>query len=198
MLANKNILMIKSFLGVMRGNDKEIDIILPKMYVKDVYNINYDFLKHRNLTNLIFDIDNTILPVGGMNVPDELISLFKKLRKDFNICLVSNNTKERVIPIADSLEIECMYLANKPKEETFDRTLEILCSNKKNTVMVGDQMLSDIKGANMYGIYTIMVDPVSNKHNIKTLVARILQKLMIKKIKKKGVFVEKKYYEKEM
>ena len=63
--------------------------------------------------------------------------------------------------------------------------------------MIGDQMLSDIKGANMYGLYTVMVDPVSTKHDVKTGISRILQKIMIKKFAKKNIFQEKKYYEKE-
>lgn len=196
-MANKNILMLKSFVKVMKNEEEEIKVVLPKMYAEDVFQINYEFLKNKKLTNLIFDIDNTILPVGDIKVPEELINLFKTLEKDFNICLMSNNVKERVLPVAEILETSYLFDAGKPLKESFDNALNLLKSKKENTVMIGDQMLSDIKGANMYGLYTVMVDPVSTKHDIKTGVSRILQKIMMKKLTKKGIFKEKNYYEKE-
>ena len=56
--------------------------------------------------------------------------------------------------------------------------------------MIGDQMLSDIVGANKYGIYTILVDPLENKYDIKTGTSRVLQNIMMKKIK----FKQGNYY----
>ena len=63
--------------------------------------------------------------------------------------------------------------------------------------MIGDQMLSDIKGAKKYGLYTVMVDPAVSKHDIKTGTQRILQKIMMKKLAKKGLFKENEYYDRK-
>lgn len=196
-MANKNIIMIKSFIKVIKNDKDEINLILPKLYAKNIFEIDYAFLKQKKIKNLIFDIDNTILPVGDINVNERLVETFRTLKKEFNVCIMSNNNESRVLPVAETLKIKYLFEAGKPNKESFEKALEILNAKKGNTAMIGDQMLSDIKGANGFGIYSIMVDPVSYKHDVKTLVSRILQKIMMKKLSIKKIFVEKKYYKKE-
>ena len=87
-----------------------------------------------------------------------------------------------------------LYEAKKPNKQAYDKALAILDSNNDNTVMIGDQMLSDINGANEYGLYTILVDPLTNKYDIKTGTSRLLQNIMIKKLEKKNIFHRKNYY----
>lgn len=194
-MASKNIEMLKTFLKVMQGKEEEINLIIPNSYVKDVYSINYMELQKKGYNNIIFDIDNTILPVNITDVPEKLIKLFKKLSKDkIKVCIVSNNKLERVRPVATKLDVLYLCEAKKPKKEAFANALKILNSNINDTVMVGDQMLTDIKGANEYGLYSILVDPVDNKYDIKTGTSRILQNMMIKRLEKKNIFHKKSYY----
>lgn len=189
----KNTEMLKCFFKVM--TDKNEKVVVPDMYAADVYSIDYDFLAKQKLYNLIFDIDNTILPVNEINVPESLIELFNKLdKKGFNILIVSNNSKERVIPVAYKLETGYLFKADKPKTCAFDKALVALDAKKENTAMIGDQMLTDIKGANEYGIYSILVDPVSNSYDIKTGTSRVLQNIMTKKLEKRKVFMRNNYY----
>ncbi len=191
----KNTEMLKCFFKVM--TDKNENVVVPDMYAPDVYNIDYDFLHKQKLYNLIFDIDNTILPVNEINIPESLIELFNQLdKKGFNILIVSNNSKERVIPVAYKLETGYLFKADKPKASAFDKALVALDAKKENTAMIGDQMLTDIKGANEYGIYSILVDPVSNSYDIKTGTSRILQNIMTKKLEKRKVFMRNNYYKK--
>lgn len=191
---SKNSEMLKSFFKVLKGDKTEIDLILPNMYASSVYSINYKLL-NKKYKNLIFDLDNTLLPVGKIEVNEELVNLFQKIGKDFNICLVSNNSKERVLPVAKILETGYLYKAGKPKKEAFDKALILLDATKENTAVIGDQMLSDIKGANEYGLFSVMVEPISNIHDFKTKTNRVLQKIMIKKLEKKGIFKEKEFYD---
>ena len=187
--------MIKSFIKVMAGNEKEISLILPDMYAKDVYSIDYDYLKDNGYDNLIFDIDNTILPVNDMVVPLELIDFFGDLKNNgFNICIVSNNGQERVLPVAEKLDVSCLFMAGKPKKSAFDKALMVMNSKTGDTVMIGDQMLSDIKGANQYFLYSILVDPVSDYYDFKTGTSRVLQNIMIKKLSKLNKFRQCDYY----
>lgn len=192
---SKNVEMIKSFIKVMTGNEKEISLILPDMYVKDIYSIDYDYLKDNGYDNLLFDIDNTILPVNDVVVPSELIDFFRSLKsKGFNICVVSNNGQERVLPVAEKLDVSCLFMAGKPNKSAFDKALMVLNSKTGDTVMVGDQMLSDIKGANQYFLYSILVDPVSDFYDVKTGTSRVLQNIMIKKLGKLNRFKQCDYY----
>ncbi len=194
-MANKNKEMLKTFFGVMFNNKKSIDLIIPSSYVKDVYSINYKKLYKQGFRGIIFDIDNTLLPVNDINVPTELEELIRKIKRvGFNICIVSNNSLQRVLPPAQKLGVLYIAKADKPNKVAFDTALEELHEKKESVIMVGDQMLSDIKGANVYGIYNILVDPVDNKYDFKTGISRCLQKIMIKKVSKKGIFADQKYY----
>ncbi len=191
----KNMIMFKSFLKVMRGYEDETSLVVPNMYAKDVYSIDYDFLKKRRLTNLIFDIDNTILVVNDINVPAKLVSFFEKLeKKGFNICVVSNNGKDRVIPVAYALKCGYIFKACKPLKSAYERAMVALDSSLENTVMIGDQMLTDIKGANEIGLYSILVEPVSDKYDIKTGTSRVLQNVMMKRLSKREKFKRYDYY----
>ena len=194
-MANKHIEMLKVFLKVLKNDKYYVSLVIPNMYQKDIYNIDYKKLKRLKKTNLIFDIDNTLLPVDDKNVDDNLKKLFKKLQKDgFNIVIVSNNGLDRVKSPAEKLNAKYLANAKKPKKEAFEKALKILSSEAINTVMIGDQMLSDIKGAKEFGLYTILVDPLTNKHNIQTKTARILQDIMEKKLKKRNKFIKGNYY----
>lgn len=194
-MANKHINMLKTFFKVMTNDKYYQSLVIPNMYKKNIFDIDYKKLKKLKMTNLIFDIDNTILPVDNSDVDDKLKDLFKKLTKDgFNICIVSNNNLDRVKTPGEILNVKYIANAKKPNKEAFDKAMSILKSNPLNTVMIGDQMLSDIRGAKENGLYAILVDPLVNKYNIQTKTSRILQDLMEKKLEKQNKFIKGKYY----
>jgi len=194
-MANKNKEMLKVFFGVMKNSEKYTNLVIPNCYVKNVYDIDYKKLYKKGYLNLIFDIDNTILPVNDTAVPNELVELFKKIKKiGFNICLVSNNKEERVLPPAKILNVLYLAEAKKPTKEGFDKALAVLDGNVEDTVMVGDQMLSDIKGANEYGLYSVLVEPVDDKYDIKTGTSRVLQNIMMRRLGKKNIFHRNSFY----
>ena len=89
-MSNKNKEMLKVFWGVMHNNEKYIQLIIPNCYVKDVYNIDYDLLYKKGYHNIIFDIDNTILPVNDIykgnvgKVPDHIKTTSKDYKYPHN------------------------------------------------------------------------------------------------------------------
>ncbi len=196
----KNIEMLKCFMKVMRGDSLETIKVIPDMYQESIYTIDEDYLLRIGINKLILDIDGTLLPADDIYVPEKLIDRIKTFRnKQFSICLVSNNGKDRVEPVAKALGLLDSYLASacKPLPSAFDKALEILDGDKKNVAMVGDQMMSDVKGANEYGIYSILVKPISNHNNIQTKTSRFLQNKMEKHLKKMGMFDHEIFYKKK-
>lgn len=195
----KNIAMIKCFSRVLRNDKKEIKKVLPNMYAESFYTIDINFLLKQKINKLILDIDGTLLPVDDITVPDKLIKRIESIKnKKIDICLVSNNNEERVKPVAEILKIKYLANAHKPLKEAYDNAIKLLDATKNNVAMVGDQMMSDIKGANEYGIYTILVKPVSKHNNIKTGTSRFLQNIMERHLKKQKIFDSNKYYKKGM
>lgn len=188
----KNRDMLNIFFKSLKKDKKAIGLITPNSYRKNIYEIDYKALKEQGYKHLIFDIDNTIMPVNDINVSKELKTFFSELKKDFTICLVSNNNEDRVNPVKEKLNVLGLGDAKKPKKEAYDKSLKLLNGTKKDTVMIGDQMLSDIVGGNRYGLYTILVEPFENKYDIKTGTSRVLQNILMNRLKEK---IERyKYY----
>mgnify|MGYP002626911039 CR=1 FL=1 len=194
----KNKEMLKCFYKVMINDEGETNKILPDMYEESFYTIDEEFLLTNNINNLILDIDGTLLEVDSLEVSEKLINRIKTLKnKNINMCLVSNNNIDRVKPVAKKLNINYLADAHKPLKEAFDKALEILNTKDKTKVaMVGDQMMSDIKGAKEYGIYTILVKPVSKHNNIQTGTSRFMQNIMENHLQKQKKFDKNKYYKK--
>ena len=195
-MSKKNLEMLKTFLQVMKKDEEAINKVIPKMYCEDFYHIDELFLLSEGIKKLIIDIDGTILPADSIDVDSVLIEKILRLKsKNIDMCLVSNNKKERVLPVAEKLEVKYLYEANKPLPIAFTKAMEVLeTTNKDEVAMVGDQMLSDIKGANEFGIYSVLVKPISKHQNIQTGTSRFLQNRMEKKLKKIKKFDKDKFY----
>ena len=159
--------------------------LYPYEYVDSVFSIDFNELYKKGYRGIIFDIDNTILPVNDITVSGELIDFINELKNKFNICILSNNNEARVNPVKEKLKVQGFANAKKPSKYAYDKALNLLNSSSDNTVMVGDQMLSDIVFANKYKLYCILVEPVKNKYDIKTGTSRVLQNIIMKKLKNK-------------
>jgi len=61
--------------------------------------------------------------------------------------------------------------------------LNLLDLKKDEVVMVGDQIFTDVLGANKFGIKSILVNPISKKEGIFTLVKRPFEKIVLNKLK---------------
>lgn len=186
---------MQTFIKVMFGLKKEIEAVTPDSYYPSIYKIDYQTLKKENIDTLLFDIDNTITKVDDLNIPKETTDLMEELKKQgFKLLLISNNHQQRANPVAQKLNLPLLADAGKPAKEAYDKALNMLNSNKENTVAIGDQLLSDIVGAKKYGIKAILVDQLSKENNMQTGMAQKLQKHMVKKLSKYKLFQIGKYY----
>ena len=77
----------------------------PSIYKKSIYDINYGLLKEKGIKCLIFDLDNTLGLISNKRCPDETRELIDKLKKNFIIVISSNNTRKRLKPYLEELEI---------------------------------------------------------------------------------------------
>ena len=90
--------------------------------------------------------------------------MIRKLKEaGFSLCLVSNAKSERSKRIADMLDIPCVSYANKPGTSGVLKAMELIGAGKENTVMIGDQLFTDIAAGNRAGLYTIFVERYGKK-----------------------------------
>ncbi len=169
---------------------------IPDMYQRSIYNIDYEALKKRGIKCLIFDLDNTISPIN-VPVPDkEVKDLFAELNYlGFKIIILSNSKKARVEPFKEKLNVDSSYHSHKPFKKKYKKILRIYDFKDTEIACIGDQLLTDIYGANRMSFLSILVNPMSNEEYLPTRINRTLEKAIFKILAKRGLFLKGQYYE---
>lgn len=169
---------------------------IPDVYQKSIYTINYTKLKERGIRNLLIDLDNTLVPINIKEPNEKIQELFHDLKNQgFQIVIFSNSPKSRLKPFKDILEVDCCARACKPKAKKFMTVMDSIQGTVSETAIIGDQMLTDIKGGNRVGITTILINPISEKDQIFTKFNRFYERKIMKKLRDKNLFVKGRYYD---
>lgn len=171
-----------------------MNLFRPNMYKKNIFEIDYNKLKKQGITCLIFDLDNTLGLIEHEKCPLKTKKLLKELQKDFLILISSNNTKKRIAPYLKDLGIGGVAFSLKPSTKGLRKIKNHYNLNKKEMVMIGDQIVTDILSGNRYKIMTILVDPLGEKDLRITGLNRKIEARIIKYYKKRGMFERGKYY----
>lgn len=167
--------------------------MVPDAYYKDIYTIDYDNLKKIGIKNIIFDVDNTLIPYTENIVRKENIELISKLKKDFNIIIASNSMSNRVLKIVNDLGVRGYYSSMKPLKKTYKK---IAKEYKKNEcVFIGDQFMTDVLGAKRSDFKIILVDRILNIEPIYTKIWRFFENRIVNKYTRKDIFKRYRYYD---
>lgn len=154
--------------------------LYPDEYIDSTYQIDFQKLYEEGYRGIIFDIDNTLVPHGAP-ADERAILLFEYLKETgFSCMLLSNNKEPRVKSFCESVRwTSYMHKAGKPKPSGYRRAMEKLGTDLSSTLFVGDQIFTDICGANLVGIRTILVKPIHPKEEIQIVLKRILEKVVL-------------------
>lgn len=169
---------------------------IPDSYQKSIYSINYDKLKEMGIKCLLFDLDNTLVPTFIKEPDKKLIEHFNMLEaKGFKVIIFSNALKNRLRPFKERLNVDTSYLSLKPMSRKYYKIMNLYKFSNKEICAIGDQIFTDIKGANKLGIYSILVNPLNKKESIFTKFNRLREKKMFNKLKKENLFEIGVYYD---
>ncbi len=162
----------------------------PDIYVSSTYKIDFDKYYEKGYRGIIFDIDNTLVPHGAP-ADERSRKLLKKLQNmGFKILFLSNNKEPRVKMFCDAVGGQYIFKAGKPGKKGYLRGMEMLGTDKSNTLFVGDQLFTDVWGAANTGIFSILVRPIDKKEEIQIVLKRYLEKIVLafykRKCKKEG------------
>lgn len=167
----------------------------PNIYKKNILEIDYKKLKEMGKTTLVFDLDNTIALIDDDKCSDEVFNLIRKLQDDFLIIILSNNVTARINPYKKYLGIDGYGYGMKPFMFKLIKIRKKYKLKKKEMVMIGDQIVTDVLVGNRFRITTILVDPLGMKDLKITSFNRFFEDRILKMFKKKGIFERGKYYE---
>lgn len=171
------------------------EMFFPDRYVASTYVIDFEKLYEEGIRGLIFDIDNTLVPHGAP-ADERAIALFHRLKAiGFKCCLISNNQEPRVKMFNEPIQVAYVYDAHKPSTKNYKKAMNIMGTDEKTTVFIGDQLFTDVWGAKRTGIANILVKPIHPKEEIQIVIKRRLEKIVLfcyKRSLKKEKKVEKR------
>lgn len=156
-------------------------ILYPKKYLKNIKEITTEFLNENNIKGLILDIDNTLIDFDK-NLLDGVKNWCENHKKNgIKMCILSNTNKvEKVEKVAKSLDLPYIYFAKKPFKKGFIKAKNLLGLNEKNIGVVGDQIFTDVIGANISNMFAILTKPIDKRDILPTKIKRPLENIVIK------------------
>ena len=161
-----------------------MSLIKATQYVSAVEHISVESLVQRGIKLVLLDRDNTCVPRDTKVVPSEVSAWFEKAHAaGLMLCLVSNNIHfEEVQHSAHELGIEGEGFACKPLPRALNAAMKRFSVTKEQTVMVGDQIFTDIIAGNLAGVSTILVKPQSTEDLWYTNLIRHVERCILKNV----------------
>lgn len=156
--------------------------IYPKIYLENAIEITEELLIKNDIKGIILDVDNTLIYYNK-----ELLQGVEKWcenlkERGVKFCIVSNsNNKEKVKHVAGKLEVPYISFGMKPLKRGLKQAQKILQLEAKNIAVVGDQIFTDVIGANRMGMFSILVKPLETKDILITRIKRPLEEAILKK-----------------
>ncbi|MFC6465449.1 YqeG family HAD IIIA-type phosphatase [Marinilactibacillus sp. GCM10026970] len=158
----------------------------PTWMVNSIYQITPEQLKKKNIKVVLTDLDNTLIAWNNPEATEETLEWIELMKKSgIHVVIISNNKRKRVSKVATLLELDFIPNAMKPLQKGFKQAQAQFDMTKDEILMVGDQITTDIKGANHAGIRSVLVKPILDSDAWNTRFNRFVElKIMNYLIKK--------------
>ena len=136
--------------------------LIPRGVYPAVTHISPKALAEKSVRLVLADLDNTLVPYGVTEPPEEIVAWKQALEaQGIQLFLLSNSRRPgRAQGFAQRLGIPYQGHSGKPRRAGYLRAMERMGVTPDQTVMVGDQIFTDVWGANRAGIYTMLTQPV--------------------------------------
>ena len=153
--------------------------LYPDAWVASTYDIPFEKLYRKGYRGIIFDIDNTLVPHGAP-ADARAEALFARLKEiGFAFALISNNKGPRVQMFNENIHAYTVCDAHKPSPVNYLKAAALMDVPKDKVLFIGDQIFTDILGAHMAGIYSILVQPIHPKEEIQIVLKRYIERIVL-------------------
>ncbi len=158
----------------------------PTWMVEAIYQITPQQLQDQGIKAVLTDLDNTLIAWNNPNGTEELRHWLVQMETaGIPVVVVSNNNAQRVGKAIEPFGLDYIPRALKPFSRGIRQACEKLGLSAEEVVMVGDQLMTDIKAANSAAVRSILVRPVVDTDSWKTQINRFFEAKVMKHLKKK-------------
>lgn len=162
-----------------------MSLLIPTFFTNKITDLSPKFIKSHGITSLLADIDDTLTYHKDPQVPKKILEFINLMKiNNIKIILISNNSKDRASKFAKKLNLPYISRAFKPVPFGINLALKKLNISKNEAIIIGDQIFTDILGANLLGIKSILVDPFEKNQTAFLKLKRLFEKPIRKKIKR--------------
>ncbi len=136
-------------------------LLKPNIKLTRVTDVSAELLKKYGIKALILDVDNTLSTHHGEVLTEGLEDWLQKMQNNgIKLVVLSNSKQARVEPFAKKINLPFISMGLKPLPFKFSSALKLLGTKRRETAIVGDQIFTDTLGGNLYGVTTILLDPI--------------------------------------
>lgn len=141
--------------------------LVPKRVVNSIYDLDPAALREAGVRLVMADLDNTLISYEE-SLPSPALFAWKEALKaqGIDLFVVSNSRKSRRCPnFCAAFGVEFVRHAGKPGVKGFLTALKRFNCSPQQAIMVGDQIFTDVWGANRAGVYSVLVKPIAIGRN---------------------------------
>lgn len=166
-------------------------LLRPRIKLTRITDVTLSLLEKYGIKSLILDVDNTLSTHHGTVLTDGLEEWLDTMGKaGIKLVILSNSKRERVKPFAERLSLPFISMGLKPLPFKFGQTLKAVGAKKKETAIVGDQVFTDTLGGNLYGIKTVLLDPIKLETSRSFRFKRKIERMVIQLLKIRNTEVD--------
>jgi HAD superfamily phosphatase (TIGR01668 family) len=167
-------------------------LLRPAQYRQSIFEINLEHLYQQGFRAILLDLDNTMVKWNDPAPTPGLVAWLSRAQSlGFQPCIVSNNSGHRVRAFANQIGIPFIPKAIKPRRKGFRAAMAMLGVAPEQTVVVGDQIFTDILGGNRAGAYTILVVPLDPREFFLTQLVRKVERQVLNYLQRRGLLIDR-------
>lgn len=161
--------------------------LIPDLYLKTFDCLTVEMLNDMGILGIILDIDNTLEPYEHDTPGEHVIKWLGELAdQGIKTSIVSNNNAERVATFNSELRLPAYHYSCKPFTHKLKKAMRDMGTDKSNTLLMGDQIFTDVWAAHNAGLKAVLVPPINDKKDAITRFKRWLEKPLLKKYEKRN------------
>ena len=136
---------------------------LPRMIFPHLTDVTAEALRARGISFLMLDFDNTIVPYTTSEPTAQMAAWIRTMQaSEIRLCIVSNSKKPRVVTFCKMYGLDCVTHAKKPFQKGISECLARFHLRPETAALVGDQIYTDVLGANCAQLTSILISAINN------------------------------------
>lgn len=148
--------------------------------------VSVAFLLSQGIRGVVLDVDNTLEPYENPEPGERVVAWLHALwQAGIRTAIVSNNGAERITRFNRELGMPVYYKARKPSPAAVRAAMQRLQTGPDDTLLIGDQIFTDVWAAHNAGIPAVLVPPIRDRRDLLTRTKRLLERPLLRRYRRR-------------